>query len=178
MTDNYSELVKRLREIGTNLVLEDDYQIAYKSADAIEALQARVAELELAIKRQAAATLTLHHAGAAIASNRLEQARKLAAESKPEMIESERTANALLTEENAALSAQVEQLTRERDNARLVTNAYIEGNSAAKARIAELEAALRGLHDDVVDYQTLNHLGGYDNHWLVQARAALGDELR
>jgi prefoldin subunit 5 len=76
MTD-YSELVKRLREIGTNLALEDDYQIAYKSADAIEALQARVAEMW---------------------KEREAQAEKWDATC-------------------AALSAQVEQLTRERDAA-------------------------------------------------------------
>lgn len=42
------------------------------------------------------------------------------------------------------------------------------------SHIRELEAALRGLHDDNVDYLRLNHLGGYDNHWLVAARKALG----
>lgn len=41
-------------------------------------------------------------------------------------------------------------------------------------RIGELEAALHGLYDDNVDYLRLNNLGGYDNHWLVAARIALG----
>jgi hypothetical protein len=41
------------------------------------------------------------------------------------------------------------------------------------ARVDELAEALRGLHDDNVDYLRLNHLGGYDNHWLKVARAAL-----
>lgn len=45
----------------------------------------------------------------------------------------------------------------------------------ARARIAMLEEALRGLHDDVADYQRINNLGGYDNHWMRIARAALGE---
>jgi hypothetical protein len=44
----------------------------------------------------------------------------------------------------------------------------------AEDRVRELEAALRGLYDDNVDYLRLNNLGGYDNHWLVAARKALG----
>jgi hypothetical protein len=47
-------------------------------------------------------------------------------------------------------------------------------------RVAELEAerealraALRMLHDDVAEYQRINHLGGYDNHVMRVARAAL-----
>jgi hypothetical protein len=41
------------------------------------------------------------------------------------------------------------------------------------ARNAELEAALRGLYGDQVDYLRLNHLGGMDNHWMKAARQAL-----
>jgi len=41
------------------------------------------------------------------------------------------------------------------------------------AIIAELEAALRGLYEDQVDYLRLNHLGGMDNHWMKAARKAL-----
>ena len=44
----------------------------------------------------------------------------------------------------------------------------------AEARIAELEFALKGLHDDNADYLRLNNLGGYDNHWMLAARKALG----
>jgi len=47
----------------------------------------------------------------------------------------------------------------------------------ARERIAVLENALRGLHDDVADYQRINNLGGYDNHWMRIARAALGEVL-
>jgi len=38
---------------------------------------------------------------------------------------------------------------------------------------AELVMALKGLHDDVMDYIQLNGLGGEDNHWLVIARAVI-----
>jgi hypothetical protein len=36
-----------------------------------------------------------------------------------------------------------------------------------------LLAALQGLYADQVDYLTLNHLGGLDNHWMKAARAAI-----
>jgi len=38
---------------------------------------------------------------------------------------------------------------------------------------AELVMALKGLHDDVMDYIKLNGLGGENNHWLVIARAVI-----
>jgi hypothetical protein len=44
-------------------------------------------------------------------------------------------------------------------------------------RIEQLEAALNGLYEDQVDYLTLNHLGGMDNHWMKAARAALGSSV-
>ena len=43
----------------------------------------------------------------------------------------------------------------------------------ARAEIERMRGALRGLHDDIVEYQRINHLGGYDNHWMLAARAAL-----
>ena len=42
-----------------------------------------------------------------------------------------------------------------------------------RAEVERLRSALRGLHDDIVEYQRINHLGGYDNHWMLAARAAL-----
>ena len=39
--------------------------------------------------------------------------------------------------------------------------------------VKRLREALQGLHDDVAEYQRLNNLGGYDNHWMVAARSAL-----
>ena len=38
---------------------------------------------------------------------------------------------------------------------------------------AELEFALTGLLADIVEYQTINKLGGENNHWQVISRAAL-----
>ena len=64
-------------------------------------------------------------------------------------------------------------------------NLYFEGQfgeedaDAAAQRVAlvkerdALRFALQGLHDDVAEYQRINHLGGYDNHWMKIARAAL-----
>lgn len=39
--------------------------------------------------------------------------------------------------------------------------------------VEQQHRALKGLHDDNADYLRLNNLGGYDNHWMVAARAAL-----
>lgn len=43
----------------------------------------------------------------------------------------------------------------------------------ARAEVERMRGALRGLHDDIVEYQRINHLGGYDNHWMLAAREAL-----
>ena len=57
------------------------------------------------------------------------------------------------------LERELATATRERDEAR--------------AEVERLRGALRGLHDDIVEYQRINHLGGYDNHWMLAAREAL-----
>ena len=46
-------------------------------------------------------------------------------------------------------------------------------NASLIAAAPELLEALKGLHDDVMDYIKLNGLGGEDNHWLVIARAVI-----
>ena len=48
--------------------------------------------------------------------------------------------------------------------------------AAARAENERLRFALQGLHDDNADYLRINNLGGYDNHWMVIARAALAKE--
>ena len=40
-------------------------------------------------------------------------------------------------------------------------------------KIDDLREALRVLHDDCAEYQAINHLGGYSNHVMLQARRAL-----
>jgi len=60
-------------------------------------------EHESIIKRQAAAALAGMDAAKAISSGQLQQAHRLNRESSPEALESERSANALLTEENERL---------------------------------------------------------------------------
>lgn len=48
-----------------------------------------------------------------------------------------------------------------------------EANAYVQAASPELYNALEDLHNDVAEYQRLNQLGGYDNHCMVRARAAL-----
>ena len=66
------------------------------------------------------------------------------------------------------------RLTCQLTNARQNAAEWRSGTVEIEARVAALEAALRGLYDDNVDYLRLNNLGGYDNHWLKAARTALG----
>lgn len=47
--------------------------------------------------------------------------------------------------------------------------------TAQAERIKELATALRGLHDDNIDYLRRNNLGGEDNHWMKTARAVLSE---
>lgn len=41
------------------------------------------------------------------------------------------------------------------------------------AAAPDLLAALALLHDNLAEYQRINHLGGYNNHDMVMARAAI-----
>jgi len=70
--------------------------------------------------------------------------------------------DAMVDHRDRALTAmyqRVDVITQERDEAR--------------AEVERMRGALRGLHDDIVEYQRINHLGGYDNHWMLAAREAL-----
>ena len=45
--------------------------------------------------------------------------------------------------------------------------------AAAQAQRDKAVFALQGLLEDITDYQTINNLGGENNHWQVIARAVL-----
>jgi hypothetical protein len=112
---------------------------------------AEIARLERALKLQRNAALTLADASAAVSGARLEQARKLFAESRPESVESERAMNAILT-------ADVERLERERDEldgtVRLlstVQTTLLTERDAARAEVEALRTALAMMYDKWVD---------------------------
>jgi hypothetical protein len=64
---------------------------------------------ETVIRRQASAAIAGMNAAKAISSGQLQQAYRLNRESSPESLESERSANSLLTEENERLRNEIEQ---------------------------------------------------------------------
>ena len=74
-----------------------------------QAQQEQITELKNALTRQAKAAQQGMDAAKAVASSELEQAKRLYAECSPEDLESEREANAKLTELVAELESQVEQ---------------------------------------------------------------------
>ena len=61
----------------------------------------------------------------------------------------------------------------ESDDLRALRLTLARERDEARAEVERLRSALRGLHDDIVEYQRINHLGGYDNHWMLAAREAL-----
>nr|WP_289114040.1 hypothetical protein [uncultured Halomonas sp.] len=96
-----------------------------------QAQQEQIAELKNALTRQAKAAQQGMDAAKAVASSELEQAKRLYAECSPEALESEREANAKLTE-------LVAELERERDAYR----AAEEHQIALRQKMEEREAAL------------------------------------
>jgi hypothetical protein len=50
---------------------------------------------------------------------------------------------------------------------------FNEGAEANLWLINDLYEALQGLLGDIMEYQSINNLGGENNHWQVKARAAL-----
>jgi uncharacterized small protein (DUF1192 family) len=73
----------------------------------ITALRAEVERLNLALKKQAASALMGMDAAKAIAASDVREAARLYAESNPSAIDSERTANQLLTDEIDQLRSQL-----------------------------------------------------------------------
>jgi hypothetical protein len=98
------DLIKRLYLAGRH----PDFAICMEAA-------ARIAELEAAIRKQANAARSLADATIRDASIRQGLAEKAYAESSPEVLASERQANAMLTEENDRLTARLTALESERD---------------------------------------------------------------
>jgi len=53
-------------------------------------------------------------------------------------------------------------------------DSYLEAQQSDEAVHADMLAeALKGLLADIVEYQTINYLGGENNHWQVAARKVL-----
>jgi hypothetical protein len=92
----------------------------------ITALRAEVERLNLAIKKQAASALMGMDAAKAIAASNVREAARLYAESNPSAIDSERTANQLLTDEidklRSQLSARDAEVRALRDVIRAILN--------------------------------------------------------
>ena len=53
-----------------------------------------------------------------------------------------------------------------------------DANASLISAAPDLLVALKGLLADITEYQTLNNLGGEDNHWQVIARAAIAKAER
>lgn len=85
-------------------------------------------EVDAVLKHQASAALAGMNAAKAISSGQLLEAHRLRAESAPEMLESEREANSMLT-------ALIEQHTADYDHEKMM-------RLQCEARVAELDAAL------------------------------------
>lgn len=99
-----------------------------------------VADVDAVLKRQAAAATSGMNAATAISSHQLETARKLSAESKPEAIDSERSANALLTaeiEQKDTRIAELEKALQDKDAALLLAAGDIEESDKSLLLIAE-----------------------------------------
>lgn len=73
------------------------------------------------------------------------------------------------------LSSALEELAGEVERLTSDVDALSDNLEKVVAERDRLKAALQDLHDDCVDYQRINNLGGYNNQVMVQARKALGD---
>lgn len=88
----------------------DDLGKLLDAADRLAEVEAENSKLKASLERQGKAALAGMDAAKAGASLMLEQARKLSAESRPEVVESERDANALLTAEVERLESELAEL--------------------------------------------------------------------
>ena len=107
----------------------------------------RIAELELALQKQAKAALQGMDSAKSNAAEMLKSANEIQSRLNPELIESERQANAVLTEENEKLIEVVRQRSHkiaelEKDCEILQTNL-----DAALMQVRQLREALQGFLD-------------------------------
>ena len=145
-----AELSARLRAncVGQPAEIAWPHRILHEAANALDAKDARIAELETAIKRQAGAAKTLRNSTLAEVQHIKDNERKEYIAIKT--LDSEREANAILTEENEALQARIAEL-EERNTDLGEAVAY------ATQRIAEADAErdeqvqwVKDLADDVI----------------------------
>lgn len=107
-----------------------------------QAQQEQIAELKNALTRQAKAAQQGMDAAKAVASSELEQAKRLHAECNPRALESERAANALLTEQVAKLEAHIAALKDDLEIHRAAEEAQIALRHKADEREAVLAESL------------------------------------
>jgi HAMP domain-containing protein len=93
----------------------DDRKLAEEK---IEQQAAEIERLNSALKKQAAAAKSGMNAAKQVSSYQLEEAKRLRAESSPEALESERAANARMTDEIERLQAEIERLRADFADAR------------------------------------------------------------
>lgn len=92
------------------IVAESPDLLREKHNDELTAANARIAELEQSIKRQAAAALAGMNATKAVSSWEIQEARRLKAECSPASIASQREANEVLTNELQAATVRIAEL--------------------------------------------------------------------
>lgn len=133
------ELVKRLRD---PLLLDPGFPTRMQAAAALESIRAEHDGLKEAIEKQARSAIMGMDAAKKHASEMLKEAAKLNAESKPDILASERAANAALTEEVESIRAELEREKAERQT-------FQHGHRLISARCADLERELEEARKDV-----------------------------
>ena len=156
-------------EDGTN-----DYETAPEAADRIDELEKQNASLEAAIKRQASAARTLRSCALAEVQHLSEMDRSeyFAAHT----LDSERDANAILTDRIEELEAKLAKVVQGRDEWRSLAEAAIKDDAAKNIHYAEIQAKLTA----AVKCQYLNECIEmvdelYDSSLAAKARTTLAE---
>ena len=141
--------------------LSDAFRLGWNTrADLHDAKDKRIEELEAAIKRQAGAAKTLRNATLAEVQHIRDNERKEYAAIRT--LDSERDANAILTDENDALKARITELEAERDR-------QYDQNCEQIIRIAELEAKLAKAEMFIkeISFRAMSSEHDEDELWLI-----------